>query len=184
MCQALEKKCGHEQFSLPSEAGFCGKGLNDNDGPRHMLSSFLTFHIERTFSLRPWCWRHYNNTLYWQLVCLPTKPEELCLFLQHTGEGSTWSNKQYDSDPFFSSFLFLSSLSTLENSQFVQLKKNNASKPKKKVVEQVRYLIKKEKGHFNADSISFKSKGFPQVPSIDPWVILSEVHLLFFFFNN
>lgn len=182
MCQALEKKCGHEQFSLPSEAGFCGKGLNDNDGPRHMLSSFLTFHIERTFSLRPWCWRHYNNTLYWQLVCLPTKPEELCLFLQHTGEGSTWSNKQYDSDPFFSSFLFLSSLSTLENSQFVQLKKNNASKPKKKVVEQVRYLIKKEKGHFNADSISFKSKGFPQVPSIDPWVILSEVHLLFFFF--
>lgn len=49
----------------------------------------------------------------------------------------------------------------------MQLKKNNASKPKKKVVKQIRYLIKKGKGHFNADSISFKSKGFPQVPSKD-----------------
>lgn len=60
------------------------------------------------------------------------------------------SNKQYNSVPIVS-FLFLSSLSTLENSQFVQLKKNNASKPQKKVVEQIRYLIKKGKGHFNAD---------------------------------
>lgn len=31
--------------------GFYGKGLNENDGPRHILSSFFTFQTERMFLL-------------------------------------------------------------------------------------------------------------------------------------
>lgn len=56
---------------------------------------------------------------------------------------------------------------------------------RKKVVEQIRYLITKRKGHFNVDSISFKSKGFPQVPSTDISVILRfrcALTLCYFFY--
>ena len=34
--------------------GFYGKGLNENDGPRHILSSFFTFQTERMFLFPLW----------------------------------------------------------------------------------------------------------------------------------
>ena len=108
--------------------GLYGKGLNENDGPRHILSSFSTFQTERMFSLPLWQKRHYYTTIYWQLVDLPFKSEEVYLLLQHERKGSAYDLTNSKIPFQFSLFCF--SLPTLENSQFVQQKKNNASKPK------------------------------------------------------
>ena len=34
--------------------GFYGEGLNENDGPKHILSSFFTFQTEKMFLLPLW----------------------------------------------------------------------------------------------------------------------------------
>lgn len=63
--------------------------MNDNEGPRHMFSSFLTFQIERVFLLPPWHWRRDHIPLCLQLAPLfltkgnvffpPTQKEKLYL---------------------------------------------------------------------------------------------------------
>lgn len=109
---------------------------------------------------------------------LSSTQEEACLFSQHKRQNYTEDiTKTRFSPNFFFFFSPLSSLLTSQRSQSAQPQKNHASKLKEKLVEQTRYLIKKGKGHFNADSISFRSEGFPQVPNKDLQVVLSEFQM-------
>lgn len=137
------------KFSLQSDTGFSWSRLNDNDRPTHKLSSLLTFQIRRMFLLQVWHCKRDNRAVFWQLAVSPLNQGRCVLSSNTKGKAKPMISQTVWFSADFS--FFLSSLSTLENSQFVQLKKNNASKPKKKVVEQIRYLIKKGKGHFNAD---------------------------------
>lgn len=100
---------GREMWSWANSAcnqkqSFDATSLNDNHGPRYMLSSFLTFQTEKMFLFQLWRWKHYNNTLYWQLARVSAKPEEVPLFSNTKGKLYPWSNKQYDSVFIFSFF--------------------------------------------------------------------------------